>query len=112
MWDKNAQDQAMLALTVNFRVKPEDADSFRAAILANAASSLENEPGCYVFDVCELAGGEFFLYEVYENAAAIDFHRASAHFAKFDSASAPWITDKKIGCYEVVKNRIGQKRPS
>jgi autoinducer 2-degrading protein len=102
----------MQALTVNFQVMPEHADSFRAAILANAASSLENEPGCYVFDVCERAGGEFFLYEVYADGAAIEFHRASAHFSKFDAASAPWIIDKKIGRYEVVGNRIGPKRPS
>jgi quinol monooxygenase YgiN len=62
-------------VTVVFRVRDEHVDEFRRAVLANAAASLSAEPGCLVFDVCENADrSQFFLYELYESAAAFDEH--------------------------------------
>jgi autoinducer 2-degrading protein len=96
-------------VTVTFQVKPEHCDSFREAILANAASSLENEPGCCVFDVSETPGGMFFLYEVYRDQAAFDRHLTTPHFGKFDAASAPWIMDKKFVPYELISKAPARK---
>jgi autoinducer 2-degrading protein len=95
----------MHIVTVTFHIKPEHRDSFREAILANAASSLKTEPGCRVFDVCENETGEIFLYEVYDDVAAFQSHRSTDHFAKFDKASAPWIAEKKIARYELIAKR-------
>lgn len=100
----------MHVVTVTFQVKPEHCDSFRAAILTNAASSLADEPGCHVFDVCEAAGGVFFLFEVYEDQAAFQHHRTTPHFNKFDAVSASWIADKKFVPYELIGKAPGGKR--
>jgi quinol monooxygenase YgiN len=104
----------MYVVTVKFQVKPEHVESFRPAILSNAASSLADEPGCFVFDVCESgapeSAGEFFLFEVYKDEAAFQHHRTTPHFAKFDAASAPWIADKKFVPYQLVSPPPSAKR--
>ncbi|MBU2410521.1 MAG: antibiotic biosynthesis monooxygenase, partial [Gammaproteobacteria bacterium] len=81
------------ALLVDFHIKPEQADAFAAAVTQNAASSLNDEPGCSRFDVCRdpAALGVFFLYELYEDAAAIAAHLASPHFRAFDTQVCDWI---------------------
>ena len=88
-------------VTVVFQVKPEHVSEFRRAIVENAAASLAEEPGCLVFDVCASPNGtEFFLYELYEDAAAFNEHLATAHFKAFDLACAAWVVSKRISRYE------------
>jgi autoinducer 2-degrading protein len=88
-------------VAVVFEVRPEHLATFRAAILENARTSLQVEPGCLVFDVCEHADSPvFFLYELYEDAAAFDEHLRSAHFNSFDALTAGWVIDKRVQRYE------------
>jgi len=90
-------------VTVLFEPKPEHADAFRAAMLANAKVSRETEPGCRQFDVCvEADTGRTFLYELYDDRAAFDAHLASAHFKAFDGAIRDWIVRKDVRIYERV----------
>ena len=87
-------------VTVVFQVHPEHSGDFRRAVLDNATVSLASEPGCLVFDVCESStASEFFLYEVYENAAAFDQHLTMAHFKAFDAACAAWNVSKRVSRY-------------
>ena len=46
----------MLALVVEFRIKPEFIAAFDAAIDENARLSRDTEPGCREFDVCRDPG--------------------------------------------------------
>ena len=85
---------------VFFQVRPESRDAFRQAVLANAAASLRDEPGCVTFDVCEDAGGEFFLYELYTSAKAFEEHLATAHFKAFDAQCRDWVVSKRVQRYE------------
>ena len=87
-------------VVVWFQVRPESREAFRKAVLANAAASLRDEPGCRVFDVCEDAAGEFFLYELYDSAQAFAAHLAMPHFKAFDAQCRDWVVSKKVSRYE------------
>jgi len=70
-------------------------EKFKAAILENAAASV-TEPGCRQFDVLveESNPHHVFLYEVYDNAAALEAHRATAHFRTYAETTAPMIAKR------------------
>jgi quinol monooxygenase YgiN len=90
-------------VTVLFEAKPEHAEAFRAAMLANAKVSRETEPGCRQFDVCvEADTGRVFLYELYDDRAAFEAHLAAAHFIAFDGAVRGWIARKDVRSYERI----------
>jgi autoinducer 2-degrading protein len=87
-------------ITVLFSVRPESRDAFRAAVLENAKLSLEREPGCEVFDVCESsATGDFFLYEAYGTEDDFKAHLFTEHFKHFDKLCASWVTGKQVTSY-------------
>jgi (4S)-4-hydroxy-5-phosphonooxypentane-2,3-dione isomerase len=88
---------SLYCIDVVFTVRAGRAAAFRAAVLDNARSSLADEPGCRVFDVCvDDSGQRFFLYELYDDAAAFDAHLATPHFKAFDAMVAPWVLDKTV----------------
>jgi (4S)-4-hydroxy-5-phosphonooxypentane-2,3-dione isomerase len=90
----------MFIIAVTFTVHEAHRDEFRRAILANAATSLKEEDGCFVFDVCEAQDRPvFFLYEKYADEDAFKVHLASKHFAEFDRESAGWVSGKVIERY-------------
>ena len=88
----------MQALVVEFRIKPEFVRDFEAAIEANARASRETEPGCRQFDVCRDPAdpSRFFLYELYDDEAAVQAHLQSAHFLQMVAATASWIDAKVV----------------
>ncbi|NUU04005.1 putative quinol monooxygenase [Herbaspirillum robiniae] len=92
----------MLIIAVTFKVKPEHLPAFREAILANAATSLAEEEGCNLFDVCEGQGGIIYLYERYTDDQAFEVHLKSAHFIAFDKLVASWVQEKKIERYSLI----------
>jgi len=93
-------------LTVDFYLLPGALDPFLALIKDNARRSLAEEPGCQRFDVLVQKGvpDHILLYEIYQNRAAFDVHLKSRHFAEFNSASAPYVSDKKVVEYEYVND--------
>jgi quinol monooxygenase YgiN len=88
----------MQALVVEFRIKPEHAEAFATAIIDNARASLATETGCRQFDVCRDPADAtlFFLYELYDDEAAIQAHLQSAHFLRMDRLSTGWIDRKTV----------------
>ena len=85
----------MLSSAVRTFTDPED---FAAAIFKNAQSSVDDEPGCHQFDVCRdpQDATVFFLYEIYDDEAAIAAHIATPHFKRFDEATRPWVASKVV----------------
>ena len=79
----------MLALIVTLEVIPERLEQFLAAIEENAQRTFSDEAGCKYFDVTRDTKNpyRFVFYELYENEAAIDAHRAAPHFAKWREAA-------------------------
>jgi autoinducer 2-degrading protein len=89
----------MFVVVVWFDLTPGSAEAFRPLILRNAAESLK-EPGCRQFDVCFTDDGRrSFLYEVYQDRAAFDAHKATAHFKTFDQASRSLVAKKTVEWY-------------
>ncbi|MFL9926670.1 putative quinol monooxygenase [Herbaspirillum lusitanum] len=93
----------MLIIAVTFTIKPEHINSFRAAMLKNASTSLAEEDGCLTFDVCEAKEGEvIFLYERYTDSNAFDLHLRAPHFLEFDKLVTPWIRAKQVDRYSLI----------
>jgi (4S)-4-hydroxy-5-phosphonooxypentane-2,3-dione isomerase len=88
----------MLALVVDFRVKPPFVAAFEQAISHNAQASLDTEPGCRQFDVCRDQADPtlFFLYEFYDDEAAIQAHLRAPHFLAMSAATAEWVESKRV----------------
>ena len=88
----------MLALVVEFRIKAAHVDAFDAAVRANAQASVDREPGCREFDVCRDPDDPslFFLYELYDDEAAIQAHLQSQHYLQMNAATAPWVEAKVV----------------
>ena len=88
----------MQALVVEFRIKPEFVRDFEAAIDENARLSRETEPGCRQFDVCRdpAEPAVFYLYELYDDEAAIQAHLKSAHFLQMDQRTSGWVHSKVV----------------
>jgi quinol monooxygenase YgiN len=53
---------------------------------------------CRQFDVCRDPQNPqlFFLYELYDDDAAIAAHMQSAHFKAMDAATSPWVDHKQV----------------
>jgi autoinducer 2-degrading protein len=85
-------------ILVEFAVKPGAAARFLELVLANAAASLRDEPGCRRFDVFTGAGddGRVVLYEIYRDAAAFAEHCRAPHFLAFDEAVRNIVDHKRV----------------
>ena len=94
----------MYVVTVHFHVKPEHVTAFQAAMLVNARSSVEKEPGCRRFDVTvdEKDPAHFFLFEVYDDEAAFQKHMTMDHFATVNRVIEPFILDKRFAMFHMV----------
>jgi (4S)-4-hydroxy-5-phosphonooxypentane-2,3-dione isomerase len=94
----------MFVVTVDFTIKPEFVELFRAEMIANARASREREPGCRCFDVAfsEQDATLVFLYELYDDAAAFAQHQRSEHFKRFDAATAPWVQRKSARTFALA----------
>lgn len=94
----------MFAVVVTFQIKAGAMAEFLPLMIANAQTSLAEEPGCHRFDVCtdEDRPDEVFLYELYTDRAAFDAHLSAAHFKAFDSAVAAMVAGKDVRTYQEV----------
>jgi len=88
----------MQALIVEFQIRSEFVGDFAVAIEDNARASRETEPGCRQFDICRDPADPalFFLYELYDDEAAIQAHLKSAHFLQMDQRTAGWAHSKVV----------------
>lgn len=84
----------MHSVWVEVEVLPGKLDKFHAAIAANARASVDDEPGCYFFDVIELDPEKqrFAFYEIYRDRDAFVIeHRGAGHYAAWKAAVAETI---------------------
>jgi quinol monooxygenase YgiN len=85
-------------ILVDFRLVAGSRSAFRRLIDDNARQSCRTEPGCRRFDVLEPDGepDRVLLYEIYDDRAAFEAHTRTAHFARFDAASAALVAEKVV----------------
>ncbi len=99
----------MQVLVVEFHIKPAWVAAFATAIAENARASLALEPGCRQFDVCRDPADAtvFFLYERYDDEAAVQAHLRSPHFLRLNALSADWVAHKQVRRYECAATAAG-----
>ena len=88
----------MFVITVDFKIKKEYVSQFRSRVLQQARDSLNNEEKCLIFDVCydEKNTNKVFLYEIYQDKEAFDYHLKSDHYLSFDKDVENWVTKKIV----------------
>ncbi|NTV85443.1 MAG: antibiotic biosynthesis monooxygenase [Burkholderiaceae bacterium] len=91
----------MHVVTVVFTIHATHYPAFLQAMVGNARTSLQDEPGCRQFDVCESPSqpGKVFLYEIYDTEADFQAHLAAPHFLQFNALTAPWVAGKLVEVY-------------
>ena len=82
---------------VDLVVVPSEMPKFLEAIKENGANAVK-EPGCREFNITVLASNpnHVFLYEVYDNEAALNAHRATDHFKKYQATTANMVADRNV----------------
>ena len=88
----------MFVVLVHVHVKPEHRDAFLAASLENAQATI-TEPGNLRFDVLQQRDDpdRFILYEVYRDAAGMETHKETPHYARWRDAVEPWMAESRKG---------------
>jgi autoinducer 2-degrading protein len=78
----------MQANFITVKVKPELRERFLEVIEDDATSSVRDEPGCLRFEVLQDTSDPdtYHFFEVYEDEAAVQAHRNTPHFARWDQA--------------------------
>jgi quinol monooxygenase YgiN len=82
---------------VEIVVIPSELPKFLELAKENAAEAIK-DPGVREFNVTQLASNpnHVVLYEVYENEAALNAHRATDHLKKYLAATAPMVAERNI----------------
>ncbi|MEJ5223846.1 MAG: putative quinol monooxygenase [Anaerolineales bacterium] len=86
-----------LAQIVHLDVQPDKLAEFLSEAAANARAS-RLEPGVLQFDLLQHAEmpTKFMLYEIYTDAAALEAHRATPHFARWLERGVPLLTGERV----------------
>ena len=98
-----AQSAGMFVNAVDLDIVPAERENFLAAIKENGAASAK-EPGCRRFDILNLASdpNHFFLYEIYDNEAALKAHRETEHFKKYAAAASKMVAKRDARPMSVI----------
>ena len=85
-------------LVVEFQVKPECLERFNALLAVNAKASVGKETGCRQFDVLHANDDpcRVVLYEIYDDAAAFDVHKAQEHTRSFLAAAKELVVKQTV----------------
>jgi len=80
------------AILVTIRIKPEFRESFIESMLDDARGSVNDEPGCYRFDVLQDDNdpNTLYLYEVYRDQEAFNAHLVAPHFIRWRDTVKDW----------------------
>jgi (4S)-4-hydroxy-5-phosphonooxypentane-2,3-dione isomerase len=90
-----AQAGSYIVNAINLDIAPDQFDKFMEAAKENAAASTK-DPGCREFNIVVSKDDphHIMFFEVYDNAAALDVHRATDHFKKYQAATKDMVTKR------------------
>jgi len=91
-----AQSAASFINAVDLDIAPDQIAAYLSAIKENGAATIK-EPGCRQFNIAVQAANpnHVFLYEVYDNEAALAAHRNTEHFKKYAATTANMVVGRK-----------------
>ena len=94
----------MISVHLILHFKPEYREIFMKEMVEHARKSLEEEPGCYRYDVIEHPDDPncCFVYEIYHDKAAMQAHSDSEHNKRWRETVLPWhspdwLTERHVG---------------
>jgi (4S)-4-hydroxy-5-phosphonooxypentane-2,3-dione isomerase len=95
--DAAAQSASGYINTVDLDIVPDQMAKFIEFAKENGAASVK-EPGCREFNISVLESNpnHVFVYEVYDNEAALKAHLNTDHFKKFIAATASMISSRNV----------------
>src|SRR5476651_2502417 len=98
-----AQAGPYIVNSINLDIAPDQFDKFMEAAKENAAASTK-DPGCREFNVMVAQNDphHVMFFEVYDNAAAVDFHRATEHFKKFQAVTKDMVVKRDVRAFSSV----------
>jgi (4S)-4-hydroxy-5-phosphonooxypentane-2,3-dione isomerase len=90
-----AQAGPYIVNAINLDIAPDQFEKFMEAAKENAAASTK-DPGCREFNIVVSKDDphHIMFFEVYDNAAALDVHRATDHFKKYQAATKDMVTKR------------------
>ncbi len=88
----------MLVMLAFIHVTPEGVEPFAQASTANALESIK-EPGCKAFNVIQQIDDptKFVLHEIYDDQAALDSHKTTAHYLAWRDAVGDLQAEPRYG---------------
>ena len=91
-----AQSGPLLIMAVDIDVVPGQIDNYLAALKENGAAAV-HEPGCREFNiqVSQKDPNHVLIFEVYENAAALEAHRQTDHFKKYAATTKEMVAKRE-----------------
>lgn len=97
--NKMSNNEDPIALFLEFQFEAEDMD-FAIELLTEVQNqTIENEEGCIAYDILlnEEEPNTIYLYECYENKAALDVHNNAAYYKNIvDKQLSPLIKDRRV----------------
>jgi (4S)-4-hydroxy-5-phosphonooxypentane-2,3-dione isomerase len=98
-----AESGPLTVVAVDIDVVPGEMDNYLAAIKENGAASVQ-EPGCRAFNIAvsQKDANHVLLYEVYDNDAAVEAHRATDHFKKYQATVAKMVAKRELRAFSAV----------
>src|SRR5271166_1060248 len=90
-----AQSGPLYINAVDIDVVPGQIDNYLAALKENGTASV-HEPGCREFDIAvsQKDTNHVLIFEVYDNAAALDAHRQTDHFKKYAATTKEMVAKR------------------
>jgi quinol monooxygenase YgiN len=95
----------MIGMIVKIALKPDSDTAFEHAFAAQAAAVRSHEPGNRLYDLFRSRArpATYMLVEIYDDEAAVSFHRASPHLAAHLAKTAPLVFgEPEIETFDVV----------
>jgi (4S)-4-hydroxy-5-phosphonooxypentane-2,3-dione isomerase len=101
--DAAAQSNGVWINAVDLDIAPDQMAKYLDAIKENGAASVK-EPGCREFNIAVLANNpnHVVLFEVYDNEAALNAHRNTDHYKKYQATTANMVTSRNIRVLSMV----------
>ena len=98
----------MFVVCVEFEIELQHLDEFLFAMRKNARLSLRDEEGCQQFDICQdqQNPASIFLYEMYDDKAAFELHKAAPHFGEFNEATDGMVLKKVVRLLQNISYHI------
>ena len=90
-----AQSGPLYINAVDLDIVPAEIENFKKALMENGAASVK-EPGCREFNIHILASdpNHIFIYEIYDNEAALQARRQTDHFKKYAATTANMVAKR------------------